>query len=112
MKNIDNIYFYWNATNLNYYKDNTINSIFVDEHLCPIIQVINGRRNDYNYEIIETIKESLFSSVFKAKYDNNKLVAIKKIFKDKLKEEIKYILNKKKLQKKTLNQKLKNLIKK
>ena len=95
LKNIDNIYFYWNATYLNNYTDKTINSIFiVDGSLFHEIQVINGRRNNYNYEIIKTIKENLFSSVFKAKYYNNKLVAIKKIFKDKLKEELKYILDK------------------
>ena len=49
-----------------------------------IINVFFGKENDYNYEIIEPIKENIYSSVYKAKYHDNIFIAIKKINKDKI----------------------------
>ena len=47
-----------------------------------------------NYEIISPIKENVFSSVYKAKlldkYFGMEYVAVKKIFKDKIKDQLKY----------------------
>ena len=64
------------------------------------VEVINGREDDYNYEILEPIKENVYTSVYKAKKirqkeldsEPDKFVAIKKIFIDRLKEELKFEL--------------------
>ena len=109
-QNIDNIYFMCNGVILNNKLDETLESITGNFHFLYSLSVLNGRGNDYNYEIVSTIKENIFSSVFKARkkinsnnipllpniisnYDpriNNEFVAIKKIYKDKIKEEMKF----------------------
>ena len=111
-QNIDNIYFIWNGIILNKRLDETLESITGNLSSFYILNVFNARKNDYNYEIISTIKENIFSSVFKAKKKissndkailsnmisnnepriNNEFVAIKKIYKDKIKEEMKFNL--------------------
>ena len=101
INNIDNIYFVYDSKKLDNYQEETMeylshsnNSNFYK------VNVINGRKDDYNYEIIKTIKESLFTSVFKAKIismGSEKFVAVKKIYKDKIKEEMKYLLGKKEI---------------
>ena len=93
VKNIDNIYFISNGRILNKNLNDTLESIYNINFSFYNIQVINCRENDYNYEIIETIKQNIFTSVFKAKRkDSNCFVAIKKIYKDKIKEEMKFTL--------------------
>ena len=92
VRNIDKIYFVYNATKIknedlekavyeyfNYYNNN--------------ITVINGYNSRFKYEIIETIKDNLYTTVYKAKSLENysdypEFVAIKKIKKDKRKEEM------------------------
>ena len=111
-QNIDNIYFMCNGIILNNKLDETLESITGNLYFVYSLKVLNGRENDYNYEIVSTIKENIFSSVFKARkkinsnnipllpniisnYDpriNNEFVAIKKIYKDKIKEEMKFAL--------------------
>ena len=95
VQNIDNLYFVCNAKVLNNKMDETLESIFnyIGFNFC-IIDVLNGWENNYNYEIVETIKENVFTSVFKAKMKirNDEFVAIKKIYKDKIKEEMKFSL--------------------
>ena len=101
IKNIDNIYFVCNTKTLNNRMNDTLESLFNYSYSnFYIINVLNGRENNYNYEIVETIKENVFTSVFKGKmkYKNDipnnlfseELVAIKKIYKDKIKEEMKF----------------------
>ena len=116
VQNIDNIYFISNGKMLNSRLNETLESLFNNLYYnFYCIDVINGRENDYNYEIISTIKENVLSSVFKAKrkskFQNNSnqnkinqkddeeefYVAIKKIYKDKIKDEIKFNLVKKEL---------------
>ena len=93
--NLENIYFIFSAILLNNHIDKTIESLSMIDF--SNIEVINGVNNNYkNFEIIDTIKENIFTSVYKAKIlSNNELVAIKKIFKDKIKDEMKYSLCKK-----------------
>ena len=112
-QNIDNVFYFYNGNLLNKELDKTFEEL--DGYISYIytIQVINGRENDYNYEIVSTIKENIFSSVFKAKMINfksetiqsdmisnnesenyNGFVAIKKIYKDKIKEEMKFTMMK------------------
>ncbi len=94
LKNIDNIYFISNGKILNTSMNETLESIFNNLYFSfYYIEVLNGRENDYNYEIIDTIKENVFTTVYKAKrkgYDY--FVAIKKIDKDKIKEEMKFTM--------------------
>jgi len=100
-QNIDNIYFICNGIILNKRLDETLESIVGFKVSIFSIDVINGRENDYNYEIVSTIKENVFSSVFVAKAKNyiynNEFVAVKKIYKDKIKEEMKFTLCKDKI---------------
>ena len=111
VNNIDNILFLFNIYKLNNEIDKTLESLIGNCDLY-VITVLNGRDNDDNYEIINTIKENVFSSVFKAKKKNkneniskqneikppnnssfpNEYVAIKKIYKDKIKQEMKFAM--------------------
>ena len=58
---------------------------------CQIL--VYNNYSKINYEIIETIKDNMFTSVYKAKLLNqiygNKYVAVKKIFKDRIKNDMK-----------------------
>ena len=104
VQNIDNIYFVSNTKRLDNRMDDTLESIFNNvNYNFYRINVINGRENNYDYEILGTIKENVFTTVFKAKMkyknqrqnilnsqNNSILVAIKKIYKDKIKKEMKF----------------------
>ena len=114
VQNVDNIYFISNGKMLNTRLNETLESIFNNIYYnFYCIDVINGRENDYNYEIVGTIKENVFTSVFKARRkpkteinsNQNKIipnvdkeddeqfyVAIKKIYKDKIKDEMKFTM--------------------
>ena len=46
--------------------------------ISQFINVFFGKENDYYYEIIEPIKENIYSSVYKAKYHDNIFIAINK----------------------------------
>ena len=94
VQNIDNIYFVANGKILNNRMNETLESIFNNilfNFYC--IEVLNGREDDYNFEIVNTIKDNVYTSVYRAKRKGSDYyVAIKKIFKDKLKEEMKFTL--------------------
>ena len=93
IKNFDNIYFISNAKRLDQHKEETMediyNYLFFNSYN---VEVINGREDDYNYKIIEPIKENVYTSVYKARKikqhesdsEPDTYVAIKKIFIDKL----------------------------
>ena len=120
--NFENLYFYYNAKELPY-KNNfqTVESFF-GEISNPRVIVL---RLEYNkdlkdYEEMEVIKDNVLTIVYKAKIINSfspeKYVAIKKIKKDALKEELKYKLSKneigeKDFEKETIkfNRELKNM---
>ena len=107
IKNIDNIYFISNAKKLDEYKEKTMQYIYNNLYYNSYnVFVVNGRENDYNYEIIKPIKENVYASVYKAKKikqneedpEPDFFVAIKKIHKDKLKEEIQYSMVKEEIE--------------
>ena len=91
--NVSNIYFYYN--------DKIIKPKDYDKTICEcfsihsdiLIKVVNKYEN-FKYEIIETIDETLFTSIYKAKLLNynyiDEFAAVKKIFKDKIKKQMKY----------------------
>ena len=98
LKNIDNIYFIYDSRKLDDYKEETMEYLSHNNY-CNFykVNVVNGREDDYNYQIVDTIKTSFFTSVFKAKIismGSEEFVAVKKIFKDKIKEEMKYLRGK------------------
>ena len=90
INNLENTYFIYNAKKIKYTEDERkIISLF-ESNMSPTILV---NRLDYNksskdIEKIETIKDNLYTCVEKAKYDE-KIVAVKKIKKAPLKEDIK-----------------------
>ena len=97
IKNIDNIYFISNSKKLDDNKEKTMEE-FYNNIISNVynVKVINGREDDYNYKIIRTIKENVFTSVYEAmkiKQDENDPesdlhVAIKKIKIERLKEDL------------------------
>ena len=96
VNNVSNIYFVYNGITIqpNDY-DKTISEYFLNS---STIYVIN-KYQEYNYEIIEPISQTQFTSIYKAKLLNYKnegeFIAVKKIFKDKIKKQMKYIKHKK-----------------
>ena len=97
IKNIDNIYFISNSKKLDDNTEKTMEE-FYNNIISNVynVKVINGREDDYNYKIIRTIKENVFTSVYEAmkiKQDENDPesdlhVAIKKIKIERLKEDL------------------------
>ena len=92
INNIDNIYFIYNAQRITNFEK-TICEYFTNSYNNNSILVINGYNSRFKYEIIETIKDNLYTSVYKVKTLENsdnypKYVAIKKIKKEKIKEEM------------------------
>ena len=95
VKNIDNIYFISNSKKLDDNTEKTMEE-FYNNIISNVynVKVINGREDDYNYKIIRTIKENVFTSVYEAmkiKQDENDPesdlhVAIKKIKIERLKK--------------------------
>ena len=96
VNNVSNLRFMFGAKIINSGDyDKTILEYF-DNYFTLNIRVLN-KYKEFNYEILEAISETPFSSIYKAKmlYDNKEeFVAVKKIFKDKLKKEMKYKLKK------------------
>ena len=96
VNNVSNIYFIYNTNviNPNDY-DKTISEYFGNG---STIYVMN-KYKEYKYEIIEPISQTQFTSIYKAKLLNHEnkdeFVAVKKIFKDKIKKQMKYIKHKK-----------------
>jgi len=88
--NLENTYFIYSARKINYTEDERKIFLLFESNMSPTILV---NRLDYNkslkdIEKIETIKNGLYACVEKAKYNEN-VVAIKKIKKAILKEDIK-----------------------
>jgi len=96
VKDISNIYFIYRAISIKPKDYNTkICEYFGDAQTDILITVENAYRDYYDYQIIEPIDETAFSSIYKSKilkdhYKEEEFVAVKKIFKDKIKKEMKY----------------------
>ena len=90
INNIDNIFFVFNARKINYDDDKRVDEIFIMKY--NDITAENSYNAKYNVDIIEPIKENVFTSIYKGKIENEEGVhyyAVKKIFKDKIKNEMK-----------------------
>jgi len=96
--NVSNILFIYSAICIepNDYNK-TISEYFGIRSTSIVITVVNKYKN-YEYEIIETIDDTPFTTIYKAKlldqYNKEKYVAVKKIFKDKIKKEMRYKIKK------------------
>ena len=88
------IKFLYEGRNLNNYEEVNIKKYLNNYSEINVIHEYSN--NNKKIEIIEAIKENIFASVYKAKY-GNQLVAIKKINKDKIKEEMKFVLCKREI---------------
>ena len=91
--NVSNIYFIYDAILIEPKDyDKTIFEYFKNCSI-KVITVVNKNEN-LEYEIIEPIDENPFTSIYKAKllnwYSKGEFVAVKKIFKDKIKKQMKY----------------------
>ena len=88
-KNFENIVFFYNNEKLEKNYEKSVGIYF--KWGPPNILVFNGKNNEYkNYKIIEPIRENIYSSVFKAKNKAGLEIAIKKIFKEKIKYQMKF----------------------
>ena len=90
INNLENTYFNYNAQIISYIKDERQVVSLFDCNATPIIFVnhLDYNKSSNDIEKIETIKDSLYACVDKAKY-NEEIVAVKKIKKTQLKEDIK-----------------------
>ena len=91
INNIDNTYFIFNGSKIDIYD---YNKRICDFFFLPsgnIIYAINSYNNKYEFKIIKTIKDNIYTAVYEAQIMNQLSlgkVAVKKIFKDKIKEEM------------------------
>ena len=90
VNNVNNIYFTYNTKSIN--SNDYGKTILEYFESSPVITItVLNKFENYDYEIIEPISETQFTSIYKAKLLNtNTFVAVKKIFKDKIKKEMKY----------------------
>ena len=90
INNIDNIFFVFNASIINNEENKRVDEIFKLKY--NDITAENSYNAKYNVEIIEPIKENIFTSIYKGKIEDDEGVrffAVKKIFKNKIKNEMK-----------------------
>ena len=100
INNIENTYFVYNSMKIldsdydkkvcEYFKFYNFNNIFA----------MNSYNSTMNFELLNLIKKNLYTGVYKAKINNNshnEYVAVKKIYKEKLKEELMFKLCKKEI---------------
>ena len=95
--NIQNTYFIYNGKKINYENnENKIWSFFKSETGAGTriyVFHLDSSKNFKDFKIISLIKDNVYSSVYKAKIESdeypNKFVAVKKIKKEQLKEDIK-----------------------
>ena len=86
---IDNIWFIYNGSRIETYDYNKkLNEFFIGEGIQNIF--VNGDITSNNFKIIDTIKDNIYTTVYKAKLPNGRLIAVKKIHKEKIKEEMKF----------------------
>ena len=86
---IDNIWFIYNGSRIETYDYNkNLNEFFIGEGIQNIF--VNGNITSNNFKIINTIKDNIYTTVYKAELPNGRLIAVKKIHKEKIKEEMKF----------------------
>ena len=86
---IDNIWFIYNGSRIETYDYNKrLNEYFYGEGGHNIF--VNGNITSNDFKIINTIKDNIYTTVYKAEMPNGRLIAVKKIHKEKLKEEMKF----------------------
>ena len=89
INNIEKTYFIYNSKTINY-KNNKekLASFFKESNPQILVLNLDYDKKSEDIEIIDTIKDNIYTCVYKAKYVD-KLVAVKKIKKERLKEDIK-----------------------
>ena len=86
---IDNIWFIYNGSRIETYDYNKrLNEYFFGEGGQIIF--VNGNITSNNFKIIDTIKDNIYTTVYKAELPDGRLIAVKKIHKEKIKEEMKF----------------------
>ena len=92
----ESFFFLYNGQHIEFNCQSLVEDYFKGD--CPTINVsqyINQTKEYLDFDIKETIKDNIYTSVYKAQLKPNKeIVAVKKIFKDRLKEEMKINLMK------------------
>ena len=94
INNIDNTYFVFNGSIIDIYDYNKRICDFFYFSQFNVILAINSNNDKYEFKIIRPIKENIYTSVYEAKIMNKSFkgnVAVKKIFKDKIKEEMIFV---------------------
>ena len=86
---IDNIWFIYNGSRIETYDYNKrLNEYFFGEGGQIIF--VNGNITSNNFKITDTIKDNIYTTVYKAELPDGRLIAVKKIHKEKIKEEMKF----------------------
>ena len=94
INNIDNTYFIFNGSKIDIYDYNKRICDFFYLSSGNVILALNSYNDKYEFKIIKPIKENIYTSVYEAKIMNKSFkgnVAVKKIFKDKIKEEMIFV---------------------
>jgi serine/threonine-protein kinase ULK/ATG1 len=93
INNLEMIYFTYNGHKLEFENNKQIiEDFFLNDFNDIRVCRLNSYSNLEDFEIVETIKDNVYTTVYKAKLirgGDNKYVAIKKIKKEKLKDDIK-----------------------
>ena len=108
INNIDNIFFVFNARKIELDDKKRVDEFFTMKYNDIVAE--NSYNAKFNVEIIKPIKENIFTSVFKGKIEDEKGVhyyAVKKIFKDIIKKEIKLEQGKKEITEKDFEPEIK-----
>lgn len=86
---IDNIWFIYNGSRIETYDYNKrLDEYFFGEGGQIIF--VNGNITLNNFKIIDTIKDNIYTTVYKAELPDGRLIAVKKMHKEKIKEEMKF----------------------
>jgi len=86
---IDNIWFLYNGLRIETYNYNKkLNEYFIGDGSQTIL--VNGNITSKDFKIIDTIKDNIYTTVCKAEMPDGRLVAVKKIHKERIKEEMKF----------------------
>ena len=90
----EDVFFYYNGKRIDFNCQMLVDDYFLwDDVRIYVNDFIDHTKAKLDFEIKETIKDNIYTSVYKAQLkSNNEIVAVKKIFKDKLKEKMKYDL--------------------
>ena len=93
--NKEKLFFIYGGQYVDFNCQALIEDYFLDGSRVYVNKNISQSKENLDFDIIKPIKENIYTSVYKAQLKSNKeIVAVKKIFKNKVKDEMKFDLMK------------------